>query len=74
MRSNQIHRALAQGMNRFEVCRLVSNSLKSTHKPGTRFEESINNSLEVLGNRSPYKESIPSTFTKVIVKTPDRVS
>ena len=69
MRSNQIHRALAKGMNRFEVCRLVSNSLKATHKPGTRFEESINNSLEDLGNRSPYREIIPSDFNKVVVKT-----
>jgi len=28
MRSDKIHRALAQGMNRFEVCQLVSKGVK----------------------------------------------
>ena len=42
MRSDQIHRALAQGINRFEVCQLVSKGVKATHKTGCRFEDSIN--------------------------------
>ena len=42
MRSDKIHRALAQGMNRFEVCQLVSKGVKATHKTGSRFEDSIN--------------------------------
>lgn len=49
MRSNQIYRALAQGMNRFEVCQLVSKGVKATHKTGSRFEDSINEVLQYLG-------------------------
>lgn len=49
MRSDQIHQALAQGMNRFEVCQLVSKGVKVTHKTGSRFEDSINDVLEYLG-------------------------
>ena len=49
MRSDKIHRALAQGMNRFEVCQLVSKGVKATHKTGGRFEDSINDVLQYLG-------------------------
>ncbi len=49
MRSNQIHRALAQGLNRFEVCVLVSKGVQATHKTGSRFEDSINDVLQYLG-------------------------
>jgi uncharacterized protein YoaH (UPF0181 family) len=49
MRSDQIHRALAQGMNRFEVCQLVAKGVKATHKTGSRFEDSINDVLQYLG-------------------------
>ena len=45
MRSDQIHRALGQGINRFEVCQLVSKGVRLTHKTGSRFEDSINNVL-----------------------------
>jgi len=48
MRSDRIHRALAQGMNRFEVCQLVSKGVKATHKTGSRFEDSINDVLLYL--------------------------
>ncbi|MGO8758960.1 MAG: hypothetical protein ACLQG3_12625 [Terracidiphilus sp.] len=50
MRSNQIHRALARGMNRFEVCQLVSKGVRVTHKTGSRFEDSINDMLLYLGS------------------------
>jgi uncharacterized protein YoaH (UPF0181 family) len=49
MRSKKIHRALAQGMNRFEVCQLVSKGVRATHKTGGRFEDSINDVLQYLG-------------------------
>ena len=49
MRSDQIHRALAQGMNRFEVCQLVAKGVKATHKTGGRFEDTINDALHYLG-------------------------
>jgi hypothetical protein len=48
MRSEQIHRALAQGYNRFEICKLVSKGVKVTHRPGARFEDSIGNVLDQI--------------------------
>ena len=58
MRSNQIHRALAQGMNRFEVCLLVSKGVKATHKTGGRFEDSINDVLQYLGTHVTVMENL----------------
>jgi hypothetical protein len=57
MRSEQIHRALAQGHNRFEICQLVSKGVRVTHKPGARFEDSIGN---VLDHLSPSTRSFDS--------------
>ncbi len=58
MRSDQIHRALAQGINRFEVCQLVSKGVKATHKTGSRFEDTINDALEYLGNHRSDPDSV----------------
>jgi hypothetical protein len=49
MRSDKIHRALEQGINRFEVCQLVSKGVRASHKTGSRFEDSINNVLDYIG-------------------------
>ena len=49
MRTGRIHLALAQGMNRFEVCQLVAKGVRATHKPGSRYEDSINDVLQYLG-------------------------
>jgi uncharacterized protein YoaH (UPF0181 family) len=58
MRSDQIHRALAQGMNRFEVCQLVAKGVKATHKTGSRFEDSINDVLQYLGTHESSQEKM----------------
>jgi uncharacterized protein YoaH (UPF0181 family) len=58
MRSDQIHRALAQGINRFEVCQLVSKGVRKTHKTGSRFEDSINDVLQYIGTHEPNPDSI----------------
>ncbi len=58
MRSDQIHRALARGINRFEVCRLVSMGVKVTHKTGSRFEDSINDMLQYLGAHETSKAGL----------------
>ena len=50
MRSDQIHRALAQGINRFEVCQLVAKGVRASHKTGGRFEDSINSVLQYIGS------------------------
>ena len=49
MRSDKIHRALKQGMNRFEMCQLVSKGVRATHKTGGRFEDTINECSGVSG-------------------------
>ena len=61
MRSDQIHRALAQGRNRFEVCQLVAKGVKATHKTGGRFEDSINDVLQYLGTHEQNKPAPEST-------------
>lgn len=58
MRSDQIHRALAHGMNRFEVCQMVSKSVKVTHKTGGRFEDTINDALDFLGKHETTHEGM----------------
>jgi uncharacterized protein YoaH (UPF0181 family) len=58
MRSDQIHRALAQGMNRFEVCQLAAKGVKATHKTGSRFEDSINDVLQYLGTHETTQKTI----------------
>lgn len=58
MRSDQIHRALSQGINRFEVCQLVSKGVKATHKTGSRFEDSINDVLQYLGTHDTTPEKM----------------
>lgn len=45
MRSEQVYRALNQGLSRFAVCQLVSKSVRRLHKPGARFQDTINYTL-----------------------------
>jgi len=59
MRSDQIHRALARGISRYEVCQLVAKGVRVMHRPGTRYEDSIN---DVLGHLS--SESEPLNLTR----------
>ena len=69
MRSDKIHRALAQGMNRFEVCQLVAKGVKATHKTGSRFEDSINDVLQYLGTHVTLMENLPPAVPQVSVKS-----
>ena len=69
MRSNQIHRALGQGMNRFEMCQLVSKGVKATHKTGSRFEDSINDVLDFLGTHESSREDLHPAIPQVSVKS-----
>jgi uncharacterized protein YoaH (UPF0181 family) len=69
MRSNKIHRALAQGMNRFEVCQLVSKGVKATHKTGGRFEDSINDVLQFLGTHETPMDTLHPAIPQVSVKS-----
>jgi hypothetical protein len=69
MRSEQIHLALAQGMNRFELCQLVAKGVKATHKTGGRFEDSINDVLQYLGTHDKPKAGIHPAVEQVSVKS-----
>ncbi len=69
MRSNQIHTALARGINRFEVCQLVSKGVKATHRTGARFEDSINNVLEYLGTHDTPREGLHQSAAQIASKS-----
>ena len=69
MRSQKIHRVLAQGMNRFEVCQLVSKGVRATHKSGSRFQDSINDVLQYLGTHEQQKGGIHPAVPKVPEKS-----
>jgi hypothetical protein len=69
MRSDNIHRALAQGKNRFEVCQLVSKGVRATHKTGSRFEDSINEVLQYLGSHDQPREVTHSVNKQASEKT-----
>jgi hypothetical protein len=62
MRSDQIHRALSQGINRFEVCQLVAKGVRVTHKTGGRFEDSINDVLLYLGSHPRREDGLHPTL------------
>jgi len=64
MRSDQIHRALAQGINRFEVCQLVAKGVKATHRTGSRFEDSINDVLQYIGTHDTPQASLHAAKSK----------
>lgn len=69
MRSDKIHRALAQGMNRFEVCRLVSKGVKAVHLTGSRFEDSINDVLQYLGTHETTQAEIHGAAAPMKTRT-----
>jgi uncharacterized protein YoaH (UPF0181 family) len=69
MRSAKIHRALAQGMNRFEVCQLVAKGVKATHKTGSRFEDSINDVLQYLGTHETRLDTLHPAAPQVSMKS-----
>ena len=71
MRSDQIHRALAQGMNRFEVCQLTAKGVRVTHKTGSRFEDSINDVLQHLGAGGKPKDGVQPAVPQPGMKSLD---
>jgi hypothetical protein len=69
MRSDLIHSALAKGMNRFEVCQLVSKGVRVTHRTGGRFEDSINDVLQYMGTHKASKESMHPASRQIAPKS-----
>lgn len=58
MRSDQIHRALANGINRFEICQLAAKGVRASHKTGSRFEDSINDMLDHIGSDKTHPDHL----------------
>jgi hypothetical protein len=56
-------------MNRFEVCQLVSKGVKATHKTGGRFEDTINDALEYLGNHDSNHDAMYPAPVKAPAKS-----
>ncbi|HUB00458.1 MAG TPA: hypothetical protein VMA34_19150 [Terracidiphilus sp.] len=73
MRSDRIHRALAQGMNRFDVCQLVSKGVRATHKTGSRFEDSINDVLDCLGTQQARESSLQHDVPQAGARDPESI-
>jgi hypothetical protein len=65
MRSEQVYRALEQGHTRFEICQLVSKGVRVAHKPGSRFEDTINSTFVHLGPRVPTHEGVVESRSKI---------
>lgn len=59
MRSKQIHIAMAQGNNRFEICQKVGKGVRAVHRSGTRLQDSIAQMLEQLGSE-PVRTQSPT--------------
>ena len=74
MRSDQIHRALAQGINRYEVCQLVAKGVRATHKSGGRFEDSINDVLQYMGTHDMHRENLHSKMPRLEVQVAAQVA
>jgi hypothetical protein len=56
-------------MNRFEVCQLVSKGVKATHKTGSRFEDSINDVLQFIGNQETRLNELHPAIAQISVKS-----
>lgn len=41
---------MEQGRSRFEICQLVFKSVRLLHKPGLRFQDTINSTLVHMGS------------------------
>jgi hypothetical protein len=59
MRSENVYRALDHGRSRYEICQVVSKSVKRLHKPGLRFQDTIDYTL-----RHMTEAGAPSTPAK----------
>ena len=60
MRSEQIHAAIAQGNNSFEICQKVGKGVRITHKSGMRLQDSITQMLARLGSEPASPRAQPA--------------
>lgn len=60
MRSENVYRAVEHGRSRYEICQVVSKSVKRLHKPGSRFQDTINYTLVHMTNLPEAPEPTPA--------------
>jgi hypothetical protein len=60
MRSENVYRALEQGRSRFEICQVVSKSVKQLHRPGSRFQDTIDYTLLHMTGPAEAPEPTPA--------------
>lgn len=53
MRSGQIQLAIAQGVAPFALCRLISENIRTKHKPGGHIQDSIGSVFASLPQNTP---------------------
>ncbi len=68
MRSDEVHRAMARGMNRFEICQIASKGVRAVHKTGSRFEDSINDVLQYMGNHDMHVKELRDLAPEALAK------
>jgi hypothetical protein len=65
MRSEQVYAALKQGRSRYEICQLVFMSVRRCHKPGLRFQDTINSTLVQVGSMAAPKTVADESPTRL---------
>jgi hypothetical protein len=53
MRTEEVHLAMCQSSNRYEVCHLASKGVQAVHKRGERIQDSINEVMGMLRRAAP---------------------
>jgi hypothetical protein len=68
MRSDNVYRALDHGRSRYEICQVVSKSVKRLHKAGSRFQDTINYTLLHMTAPAEVPEATPAKSAARLAK------
>ena len=60
MRSELVFDKVAEIPNRYYLCRLIMVSTRKVHKPGSRFQDTINSMLSSSGTSKAENEASPA--------------
>ena len=68
MRSENVYRALEHGRSRYEICQVVSKSVKRLHKPGSRYQDTIDYTLVHMTKPAEVPEAAPAKSATKLAK------
>lgn len=68
MRSENVFCALKYGRSRYEICQIVSKGVRRLHKPGSRFQDTINYTLAHIPTPAEGLEAIPGKSVATLGK------